>query len=174
MQRLTIKRSDFDLWFEVSMYGMVAYLNIETGDVVVVSQDDRDVFDEWVYENVGEFATLPQVIAAIEASREFDTALRTRMLTLAYLDETDRYVELPNQNSSVAYVDMEKFIETVKDKAVRDQLLASINGQGAFRRFKDVVNKHQLWDAWQIFLEKRKYKRMMAWFKSHELDAHFE
>ncbi|MDZ4672229.1 MAG: UPF0158 family protein [Phototrophicales bacterium] len=174
MKRLRIDRSDFEPLFETSSYDATVYLDSDTGDVIIITQDDRDTFDTWVYEQFGEFATTSQIVGVIEkVIRDWDARKREVMVTLAHLDDSDRYIELPGQNTSQSYGDMEKFIVTIKDKTQHAALETAIQGKGAFSRFKNTLTKYDLWDAWNKFIEDRKYKRMAAWLKSQNIEPSF-
>ena len=48
-------------------------------------------------------------------------------------------IPIGGEGSSAAYRDMEVFAEAVADPAARRRLLDSLQGKGAFRRFRDAV-----------------------------------
>lgn len=52
---------------------------------------------------------------------------------------TGRFIHLDPASSREQYRWMERFIATVEDGEFRSKLLQSIDGKGAFRRFKDVL-----------------------------------
>jgi hypothetical protein len=63
---------------------------------------------------------------------------------------------------------MERFIETVEAGSFRDQLVGSIDGKGAFRRFKDVLMGHPVErERWFTFRSERLKVAMEAWLDAH-------
>ncbi len=65
----------------------------------------------------------------------------------------ERYLRIPYQGSDAGYRDMERFIDSVTDDRCRGLLDVAIRGNGAFRRFKDVLQAHpaerERWFAFQ-------------------------
>ena len=51
----------------------------------------------------------------------------------------ERYLRVDPVSSREQYRWMERFVSSVSDEALRERLLISIDGKGAFRRFKDVL-----------------------------------
>ncbi len=51
----------------------------------------------------------------------------------------NRFIRIPERDSDEAFEVMTRFAMTVKDPVLRKELAASLNGSGAFRRFKDVL-----------------------------------
>src|SRR3954447_18386534 len=51
----------------------------------------------------------------------------------------ERYLRVDPASSREQYRWMERFVPSVTDLALRERLLVSIDGKGAFRRFKDVL-----------------------------------
>ena len=83
------------------------------------------------------------------------------------LDEEGRYVRIPERKSTVAHQSMSEFIETVDDAGLREKLSASLNGRGAFRRFKDALIKHSKErKRWHGHNAKAMRKEIAAWLDS--------
>src|SRR3954452_8234216 len=51
----------------------------------------------------------------------------------------ERYLRVDPASSREQYRWMERFVSSVSEPALRERLLVSIDGKGAFRRFKDVL-----------------------------------
>jgi hypothetical protein len=85
----------------------------------------------------------------------------------------DLYIQLPRQNSDEAYQEMQSFVQTVKDKHHQELLDIALDGTGAFRRFKNVLYNHHYYGEWEKFRDEHKYKRMVAWLKSHNIGLKF-
>ena len=69
------------------------------------------------------------------------------------LDEDD-LIALPDRYEINEYRMMEDFIETVDDVKDHNCLIISIQGSGAFRRFKDMAINLGLIDKWYEFRDK--------------------
>jgi predicted nucleotidyltransferase len=72
--------------------------------------------------------------------------------------------------SREAYGDMEDFIGRVRDLKLRDLLMRAIAGRGAFRRFKDTLQKHpELRRSWFAFHDARMERRAIQWLADQGL-----
>ena len=67
--------------------------------------------------------------------------------------------------SSVWYQDMADFADGISDSAARRQLTLSLQGRGAFRRFKnEVYERHpELIAAWHALRDARAQRRAVEW-----------
>lgn len=82
-------------------------------------------------------------------------------------DTEDRYLYVEKQMPWEGYQDMEDFIETVEDKDLREKLCVSINGRGAFRRFKDVLlNYPEEQERWFTFHNACLEERILDWLEA--------
>ncbi len=73
----------------------------------------------------------------------------------------ERYLRIPYQGSDAAYRDMEEFIDSVTDDRCRGLLDVAIRGEGAFRRFKDVLQAHPAErERWFAFQKERVHDRI--------------
>lgn len=79
-------------------------------------------------------------------------------------EELDRYEQIPKAESSEGYEDMEDFIATVEDEHLAELLEVAINGEGAFRRFKDVLLRYpEERERWFQFKDDRIQERVLEW-----------
>ena len=97
----------------------------------------------------------------------FDTSEpETKKLSLRIERYPGYFKKVPKLESFESYKDMEDFIEQLKNATLARLLTVSINGKGAFRRFKDVINefpKEQ--KAWYTFKEVKMKTRVYEWLK---------
>jgi hypothetical protein len=82
------------------------------------------------------------------------------------------YVRVEPVSSREQYRWMERFIQMLDPGDLRDELTLSIDGRGAFRRFKDVlmVNAPER-ERWFAFRSERLRVFMEAWLEAHSLRA---
>lgn len=73
--------------------------------------------------------------------------------------EPDRWVWLERAGSREGWEDMEAFALRQRDRALRDRLTRAIEGAGAFRRFRDLVDSEGLAAQWQTYSDDRRWGR---------------
>ena len=79
-------------------------------------------------------------------------------------DDDARWLRVHCEGSRAGYRDMELFIDTVEDDHLADRFARSIQGRGAFRRFKDALaGWPDLLDRWYGFTDDRHRGRPRAW-----------
>ena len=80
------------------------------------------------------------------------------------------YLRIAPVSSREQYRWMERFIPMVDDAELRGKLAASIDGKGAFRRFKDVLMSHAPErERWFEFRSERLRTFMEAWLVAHAI-----
>lgn len=80
------------------------------------------------------------------------------------------YLRVEPVSSREQYRWMERFIATVEEGELRDKLVHSIDGKGAFRRFKDVLMSFPVdRERWFAFRSERLRACMDAWLEAHSL-----
>ena len=66
---------------------------------------------------------------------------------------------------------MERFVGSVSDEGLRERLIISIDGKGAFRRFKDVLAEYPAErERWFGFHDERVRKAMREWLEDHDIE----
>jgi hypothetical protein len=79
-------------------------------------------------------------------------------------EEPDRYERIPKAEPHEGYEDMEDFIATVEDEHLAELLEVSVDGKGAFRRFKDVLTRYpEERERWFRFKDERMEQRASEW-----------
>ena len=83
----------------------------------------------------------------------------------------ERYIAIPYQGSDASYRDMAEFIDSVNDNRMHALLKVAINGRGAFRRFKDVLQEHpQERERWFVFQKQRAHRRILRWLETEGIE----
>src|SRR5262245_47069654 len=136
-RKLNVDLSGLEEAFDNGSSELTYYLDLETGKVVLVTQDMREQVED-ILENVDEDAPIEAVIQAINAEEmpDWDESAVIEAVQVEWGLGT-RYVAIPRSDSREGYQDMEAFIETVGNERLRENLEIAIRGKGAFRRFKD-------------------------------------
>jgi hypothetical protein len=82
------------------------------------------------------------------------------------------YLLVDPVSSREQYRWMERYIVTVEEPELNRKLAASIDGKGAFRRFKDVLMSYPVdRERWFTFRSERLRMAMQAWLEAHDLEA---
>lgn len=95
----------------------------------------------------GEIISMPDsVMRAVEDGEEEIAALADWVEELAEVaenilgDEKNRFLLIPKRESREGFEIMAAFAESEKMKGLREKLSLALNGKGAFRRFRSVLN----------------------------------
>ncbi len=128
-----------------------AYLDCETGKVVTIGDElaalsERDEPDEW-----GDWER-----ELIEVLREVESGSK-------------RYVQLLSKWDVHEWDIMRRFSNSVEDDRVRELLLRQIRGRGAFRRFKDELDRSGLLDRWYEFKRNAMREQAIKWCTKNEI-----
>ncbi len=86
-------------------------------------------------------------------------------------EEFDRFLPIPQSGSSAGYEDMDAFVETVEDERLLELLDVALDGKGAFRRFRDVLDRYPAErDRWYAFKDERLKTRIREWLTAEEIE----
>lgn len=83
--------------------------------------------------------------------------------------EAEEYDPLPSQRDLHEYDLMAEFAETVRNAHTRELLEVALNGRGAFRRFKNVVNRTGMEDAWYGYRKKALLEIAREWCAENDI-----
>lgn len=87
------------------------------------------------------------------------------------LDELfEKSIMLPTRYDINEYQMMQDFAETIKDTRLQNQLYISLNGSGAFRRFKDTCINYDITNDWYKFRDERYKKLAINWCKENNIE----
>lgn len=82
----------------------------------------------------------------------------------------DAFLRIEPVSSREQYKWMERFVASVADEALRERLVISIDGKGAFRRFKDVLlNYPAERERWFGYRSELLHWHMQEWIKKEEM-----
>ena len=87
------------------------------------------------------------------------------------LDELfEKSIMLPTRYDINEYEMMEDFAETIKDTRLQNKLYISLNGSGAFRRFKDTCINYDIIDDWYKFRDEKYKEVAINWCKDNNIE----
>ena len=148
---LPVKLKDVVDAFETAAEFGLHFLDKRTGELVMLTDEDwkaaeRDEpllkYPEWQHE---------QILKAKE------------------VQESEHFIELPDRVEIDEYKIMETFALEYKHQRTSAELLRSIQGKGAFRRFKDTISDLGLWPEWNEFRAKEFEAIAADWLDSEEI-----
>ena len=155
MRKLKVDLGELAFAFESGFHELSNYLDLETGEIVVVADDIHGqletIYEEMSVEEGEESPTMADLLAEQGLPDWQKQAVRDADAVEAGCGE--RFIAVPQVDSHEAYGDMEDFIATVRNSRIRELLDVAIMGRGAFRRFKDVLynypREEQNWFAFR-------------------------
>ena len=128
-----------------------SFYNIKTGNIALISDEELRAAEEekpieeysgWQQENIN---------MAIEISEE------------------DFWIALPSKYDVNEYKIMERFCLSIEDDKIRDNLYCSIKGRGAFRKFKDNIERYDIEQDWYRFRDNALKKIAIDWCQENEI-----
>jgi hypothetical protein len=171
MRELNISLDDLEMAFE-DYSGMVShYLDVETGEVISVTEEERSVLDRIQESYYDEQTQNIDWETAFEQEHTPDWE-REVVQEIYRVDAGigTKYILIPAEDSYESYHDMEDFIETVQSEHLQELLDYAIHGKGAFRRFKDVLlNYPEDRELWFKFKRERLQERIIDWLDSEDI-----
>ncbi|MBI5473212.1 MAG: hypothetical protein HY961_12785 [Ignavibacteriae bacterium] len=130
---------------------MAAYLHKPTGELVCVSDEVLMAAEEDESDD------------DLEDWEREDLELAKRII------ETDEYLQLPSKWDVHEYGMMEDFCGSAEDERMRQTLLNSIQGKGAFHRFKENAIRFGLIDEWYEFRDEAYQSFAKKWCEGHDI-----
>jgi len=172
-RKLNVDLGDLELALQTDSYEMHYYLDLETGEIILIMDEFRRelerIYDE-IYDEEGN-----RVIALEEYLEDRDDPdwQNERLLEADRVEQgyRTRYIPIEKDNPHADYNDMERFIPTVDDPELRERLWRAIRGRGAFRYFKDVLWEHpDVREDWFAFKDARSRRRLERWLAARDIE----
>ncbi|HBY57713.1 MAG TPA: hypothetical protein DEG96_07650 [Candidatus Atribacteria bacterium] len=139
---------------DVARMDMDYYLDKETGEVIVISEETFRYAQEEDEDKIRE--SLPDW-------QKEDINLAQDIL----FNNPDRYICISERPSYEGYNLMVEFAEKVEDELLREKLYISLDGKGAFRRFKNVIADYPDYrEKWFKFRDERLNEEVIEWLNS--------
>jgi hypothetical protein len=171
MRQLKIDLSELELAFDSGSQMISYYLDLETGEVISVSDEERGLLER-IYES---YYDDQSGIVDWEHAFENEYVPDWQREPLKDVDRVeagigDRFISIPPEGSHEGYRDMEAFIATVRSRRLQERLERVISGRGAFRYFKDVLLDYPAErERWFLFKRERLHDRILDWLETHEI-----
>ena len=82
---------------------------------------------------------------------------------------SDRFLKLPSKFDVHEWAIMQDFSHAVKSEKIREELLHSIHGAGAFRYFKDTIRRHGIEADWFEFRAEALGQIAITWCEENQI-----
>ncbi len=128
-----------------------AYLNPQTGDLVTLSTEEISAVEEDLPND--DFPDWQQPLIA---------------QARAVLDSNE-YLRLPTRHDIHEYAIMERFCDAIADQQLRQIFLDQIRGSGAFRRFKQLLQRYAIAEEWYEFRTAALRAIAIQWLDVHHI-----
>lgn len=167
MRQLIIDLSELEMAFDSGRELISYYLDIETGEVISISGEERGLLEN-IYESYYDEQTQTLDWEAAFRKEQIPDWQREIMHEADRIEEGfgSHFIAIPSEGSHEGYRDMEAFIVTVHNPRLQEQLERAISGQGAFRYFKDALLDYPTErERWFQFKQDRLHQRMLDWLE---------
>ena len=168
MKTLKINLRDLEDAFEMHSPESESYLDSESGEIVLVTDDMRREL-EMLLEAAGPKAGMEEIIQGSDVA---DWQKKV-FLDIHRVDEGgERFSPIPAADSHTSFSEMEEFTAEVQDARVREALTRALGGKGTFRRFRDVLDGTvREREQWFKFKQVRLRQQVLDWLTSMEIEA---
>ena len=150
---VTVKLKDIIDGMEMQMDEASHYLDLNTGEVIFVTDEDFGYAEDDEFDEDGFIPDWQK--PQIEIARK--------------ILNSDNYLTLPDRYEMNEYQMMEDFIETQVPEKLQFHLNNAIRGSGAFRRFKDAIFHENLEKEWFAYKSELYKKVAIAWCQENDL-----
>jgi hypothetical protein len=173
MRKLKIDLGELAFAFESGFDQLSNYLDLETGEIAIVTDDTRGELEAIYEEMDAEEDEDSSALIDLLKERNLPDWQKQMVLQANQVERgyETRFVAVPQVDSHEAYGDMVDFIATVRSLHIRELLEVAIMGRGAFRRFKDVLYNYPHEEKrWFAFKETRMLERVRAWLEGYGIE----
>lgn len=131
-----------ELYSEESHY----FYNVKTEEIIYVSSDDL---------RIAEDDNMPNNLPAWQKD-EVETAIDI-------VENFDDYINLPSQYDIDEYEIMSEFCCSLENEKISNELCDTIIGRGAFKRFRNCVERYGIEKQWYAFKDKAIHDMAIEW-----------
>jgi hypothetical protein len=174
-RRVKVNLDELSAAFEVKMMEVDNYLDLETGEVVMVTDEARsdleEIYDK-IYDEDGK--RLISMEECLQQRNDLQGWYKEMLVTADLVEQHygKRFLSIDPGEPHDDYRDMERFIgREIESERLRERFFEAIQGHGVFRRFKDLLARHpDLEQRWYAFKAKRVERRMLDWLAYHNIE----
>ncbi|NOU62580.1 hypothetical protein GC096_00790 [Paenibacillus sp. LMG 31461] len=149
-----VKLEDLISEIELQIDDTFTFINTNTGEVITLMREEMraaedeeplEKFPDWQRENIEKAIIITE-------------------------DEDGVYLDFTLRNNFNEYQIIEEFIISHQDQKNREVLYDTIQGRGAFRRFKDKIVELGVDSQWYTYKDSKIKQLVIEWCKEHNLE----
>lgn len=125
---------------------------------------NRKTYDNFLLHD--DFSELQQPDADLESMPDW---MREDYVTVQNILNGDDWIALPDKFDLNEWAIMQEFASECETESLRHELQNAIHGSGAFRRFKQLVNRRNIQQAWYDFKKQALIEFVMEWLDANEI-----
>jgi len=149
---------------DVSRDAFDYFLDLETGEVITVSLDMLEKAEGTLYKSNDEVIDADKELDGYDMPEWIEKEVE---LAIKIFSEKDRYVRIPERESYETYNLMKRFVEGIDELHPYERLADSLNGKGAFGRFKKVLADYPAYrEKWFASNANAMKKEINEWLES--------
>lgn len=129
-----------------------SYLDKKTGDIILITEElnEENCYDDEYIENLPDW------------EKDFVEDVKN-----IYEDTENRYLLIPKLESFEMYKFMVDFTYSITNEKLKNKLIDALEGKGAFRRFKNVLNNNlEERELWFKFKDNKIKDYIVEWLES--------
>ena len=132
-----------------------SYYNKGTGEIIYIGEEEQRIADR---------CEMDELEGYPEWQREIiETAIDLE-------ENWDNYISLPSKFDIDEYEIMVEFCDSIENDRISKQLSNSLNGRGAFRRFKDTAIRLNVENKWYDFRDEALKKIAVEWSEDNGIE----
>lgn len=140
---------------------------VKIQDIVDGMESQSDLCMSYLHRASGAVYTIGDYDVGFDDAGE--TGHDLGVITEAIERDPDSFLALPDRFEIDEYRMMEEFASAAADPVVQQQLLRSLRGSGAFRRFKDAVHRLGMARSWYQARADVYARIARAWCRQHDI-----
>lgn len=130
-----------------------AFYSKLTGEIFIINEEEYNAAEE-----NGDITSFP------EWQREFIQG------AIDVIENEENYIMLPSKYCIDEYNIMEEFCLSIDESNIRDDLYYSIKGSGAFKRFRDKIERYDIENDWYKYTDEALKQIAIEWCKEKNIN----
>ena len=151
---MKVKLEDVIEQIEFANESNKTYLNKSTGEIHLIPEE----VDMYIRNEVFDENDLP------------DWEKEIIPIAKDILENPENYIPFPDQFDINGYEIMERFVLSLTDDKMREEIYYAIKGKGAFKRFRDKILQHDIESDWYKFREDSLKEIAIDWCERNNIE----
>lgn len=151
-------------------------MKVKLDDLLEAFEFTGESHTYYLNRSTGEIHLIPEEVEMYVDDEEFDEDELPeweKEIVLLYKDITahpENYIVLPDSFYIDMYSIMERFILSLRDVKIRNKIYYEIKGTGAFRRFREAIEKFGILDEWYRYKDQALREIAIVWCAENDLE----